>query len=432
MQLVRRIDSIEDEGTRQQALEYLADGDTATRTRLLRDFDDDALENFFPGRCGAGSVSALAPAASVGAGQHDRFYSVAALQPTGGCLEDPEQFRDDVKAAFEANGDVKSGDAASVVKKVGSFESDAKRARAREMLRDAGGEGAAQLLADASRDNLDDILSMTIDADGADSDLARQVREQLAKEYSREHLRTDRYGGDLYPEAEDGTDVAAGISRDIDYLDDSDQVTGLADAIDQTGGPQLVDLSAGGENSFKGAALEVRSTRELIENNQLDGDSIEMNYEPTWNKERLRKNLDTSGDKNDIQDIAEAVYGSKSEENVRTVKLTLGFGEFNDRNVGQAEFDGIQRTESGGIVTYHESKNFGNYRKYSDEIASDIRQNVVRLYADRVADGKDVEDIDIDVSVYTRNKNGADELSEELGNSWIKSIEGVEEIGTHE
>ncbi|MFB6200760.1 MAG: hypothetical protein ABEI98_02000, partial [Halorhabdus sp.] len=344
---------------------------------------------------------------------------------TDGTDVDAVDIQEGLYEAIE-NRDVSSRDVVEAIDTVDGL-SGVKRQRAARLLVRAGGEGA-MLIADASGENLNAILSLTLRTEGTDyaGNLDDKVRETLAVHYAYEHFGTDRWGGDLYPKARDGTDVAAGIARDVEYLDGSDRVTGLLDAISsETGGGHLESVSPSNEGLLRGAALEVRSTRRLVSEDEIQSETIRMSYEPTWGEDYLRQNLDTDGEDSDLKRIANDVYGNKKSNTVREVRRVLGLTD--GASSGNAEFDAVELS-NGEIRVYYESKNFANYRRGA--LVEDIRSKAVRLYARKIAEGADLNDVSM--TVYTRNEESARILRNQFDDSLssIVDVKGVGSIGS--
>jgi len=375
---------------------------------LINDFDQDTTRKFLSIGCSGSSFTSTGT--FVGAGTVS-----GTLQSD--CI-DADRFRRALKQSVVKNGNVDSVDAADAIDTITGYDGP-KQQRVALLIQRTKGSGGAEFLADASDSTIDDVLSFEVDVDNpAYEGLQERVRVGIVRQYSRNKLDTDNWGGDLYPNAEDGTEVAAGIANDIDALDDSEKIKDLSDLLAREGGGPYMSGDPP-DRLFKGAALEVRTARHLLEEGELNSnDRLRLSYKP----ENFESRLDNFND-DDLEAIAKRVYSSNDDSNVDKVEEILNLNDDSAQDV-RPEFDALERSgNDGSSIIYYESKNFKDYSRATDDIAQSTEQNLVRLFTDRLVDansnlGRDELD-NVDVNLAVKSENGKETLISEINRNWL-------------
>ena len=232
---------------------------------------------------------------------------------------------------------------------------------------DRGDTSAVKYLSETDQGEIDNMFSLDVDTSGHDIDtnLAREVRTGLAKSYGFNKLDSDEI---------------AEVIDDIETLQASDHIEGLPRVLRDgfnkvTGNRDIV-------TRVKGATYEMRIAKHLTSReSELDlepGERIRLGYEPDKDGSTVDVNFGdledgSDGPSDDIEYLAERVYGSTDEESINNVRSALNLDSSSD---GPPEFDGYL-VRNDGDVTYFEMKNWQD----GSADPSDIKQKTTRFLA---------------------------------------------------
>ena len=332
--------------------------------------------------------------------QAGRLYAVErptrALVQSDDCVELPDDVDDNLDDVLaRSDRDFDDDTVHNLKESISGLDGDAQDS-AIELVEATDGEGVRLIndLSESDSDALAEFFALSFDTSDTDlpDSLGHEVRIGLSESYSRNHFTTNNWGGELYPNAEDETEVLANVIDNIEAVEANDDISGAHRLLTKDGGTgaYLVDLpeASGSFNPVAGAGGELEAATDAADD-LPDGVVLRLSHEPDPDYSELGED--------DIGDIAELAYGDSDATPLVNDAL------FNNGESKNPEFDA-----TGGSI-YVESKNIASV---DNSDIRKIRQQGARFLGWRKANGHDLSNAQIDV--YVRTEAGKQKLQERL------------------